>query len=81
MTNNKRKWLLRLHQKGEGKVSHFMVCHTLSDFLGPQQEPNLADTFYVERVNLISSPQGKATRKRSPGRHKREILEQANAIL
>ena len=65
---------------GEGDASsHY--AHAINNLLGLKQEPNLVNTFYVEHVNLISSPQGKAIRKKSRWRHEEEISEQANASL
>ena len=41
--------------KGEGDAfSHY--AHAIDNLLGLKQEPNLTNTFYVEHVNLISSP-------------------------
>ena len=71
-----------LDQKVIGEDDAFIhYAHAINNLPGLQQEPNLVKTFYVERVNLISSPQGKASRKRSSWRYEGEILEQANAIL
>ena len=66
--------------KGEGGAFS-LHAHAISSLLGLKQEPNPTKTFYVEHVNLISSPQGKAFRKKSRWRHEEEILEQANASL
>ena len=66
--------------KGEGDAFS-LYAHAINKLLGLKQEPNLANTFYVEHVNLISSPQGKAFRKKSRWWHEEEILEQANASL
>ena len=71
-----------LEPKGKGEGDAFrLYAHAIKNLLGLEQEPNLANTFCVERVNLISPPQGKAIRKKSRWRHEEETSEQANASL
>ena len=59
--------------KGEGDAfSHY--AHAINNLLGLKPEPNPAKTFYVEHVNLISSPQGKAIRKKRRWRYEERDL-------
>ena len=66
VTKKQAERLLRLNQKVKGKGDTFCgYAHAINNPLGLQQEPNLISTFYVERVNLISSLQRKVIRKKN----------------